>query len=406
MAKRKQRGNGEGSIYEHKRGGRKVGYRGAYTVYTASGPKRRYVSGKDRDEVRRKLTETMANRDKGLVFNDENMTVGEYLDRWLSDSVRGTVRESTFSRDKYLVTNHIKPTLGRLRLKTLNALHLQGLYRERLDSGLSGSTVQKVHHVLHKALAQAVRWDLIPRNPADSVKAPTPTPKEMNPLSASEARKLLEAAQGNKLEALYVVAIHTGMRRGELLGLKWKDVDLGSSTIRVRRTLTRAGTGYALGEPKTKKSRRTLRLTQKAANALRSHRASQAQEKLRAGSLYRDEDLVFAGEGGGFLNPSNLRQRSFAPLLKRPGLAQTTFHDLRHTCASLFFQQNIHPKFVQGLLGHASVAITLDTYSHMLPGMCGEVAEAMGETRELPAVTSLPHHNHTSPSIYPSRWPV
>jgi integrase len=108
----------------------------------------------------------------------------------------------------------------------------------------------------------------------------------MNPLSASEARKLLEAAQGNKLEALYVVAIHTGMRRGKLLGLKWKDVDLGSSTIRVRRTLTRAGTGYALGEPKTKKSRRTLRLTQKAANALRSHRASQAQEKLRAGSLY------------------------------------------------------------------------------------------------------------------------
>jgi hypothetical protein len=151
MAKRKRRGNGEGSIYEHKRDGRKVGYRGAYTVYTASGPKRRYVSGMDRDEVRRKLTEAMANRDKGLVFNDENLIVGEYLDRCLSDSVRGTVRESTYSRDKYLVTNHIKPTHGQLRLKTLNALHLQGLYRERLDSGLSGSTVQKVHHVLHKA---------------------------------------------------------------------------------------------------------------------------------------------------------------------------------------------------------------------------------------------------------------
>ena len=123
MAKRKQRGNGEGSIYEHKRDGKKVGSRGAYTVYTSEGPKRRYVSGKDRDEVRRKLTEAMAYRDKGLVFNDENLTVGEYLDRWLSDSVRGTVRESTYSRDKYLVINHIKPTLGRLRLKTLNALH-------------------------------------------------------------------------------------------------------------------------------------------------------------------------------------------------------------------------------------------------------------------------------------------
>jgi len=379
MAKRKQRGNGEGSIYEHKRDGRKVGYRGAYTVYTASGPKRRYVSGKDRDEVRGKLTEAMANRDKGLVFNDENLIVSEYLDRWLSDSVRGTVRESTYSRDKYLVTNHIKPTLGQLRLKTLNALHLQGLYRERLDSGLSGSTVQKVHHVLHKAFAQAVRWDLIPRNPADSVKAPTPTPKEMNPLSASEARRLLEAAQGDRLEALYVAAIHTGMRRGELLGLKWKDVDLEGTTIRVRRTLTREGTGYALGEPKTKKSRRTVKLTQRTVEALRSHRKRQLEEKLRVGSLYQDQGLVFASEGGGFINPSNLRQRSFIPLLERADLPQITFHDLRHTCASLLFQRNVHPKFVQDLLGHASVAITLDTYSHMLPGMGGEAAAAMSE---------------------------
>jgi integrase len=374
-------GNGEGSIYPHKRNGKKVGYRGAYTVYAASGPKRRYVSGKDRDEVRRKLTEAMANRDKGLVFDDENLSVGEYLDRWLSDSVRGTVRESTFSRDKYLVTKHIKPVLGRLRLKNLNALHLQGLYRERMDSGLSASTVQKAHHVLHKALAQAVRWDLIPRNPADSVKAPTPAPKEMNPLSAREARKLLEAARGDRLEALYVVAVHTGMRRGELLGLRWKDVDLENATVRVRRTLTRVDDGkrLALGEPKTKTSRRTVGLTPRAVESLRSHRARQAQEILRAGTLYRNQDLVFAGEGGGFINPSNLRQRSFAPLLERAGLAKITFHDIRHTCASLLFQQNVHPKFVQELLGHASVAITLDTYSHMLPGMGGEVAHAIGE---------------------------
>ena len=376
-----KKGNGEGSIYPHKRGGKRVGYRGAYTVYTASGPKRRYVSGKDRDEVRRKLTAAMASRDNGLVFEDENLSVGEYLDRWLSDSVRGTVRESTFSRDKYLVTNHIEPILGRLRLKNLNALHLQGLYRERMDSGLSGSTVQKVHHVLHKALAQAVKWDLMPRNPADSVKAPTPNPKEMNPLSACEARKLLEAARGNRLEALYVLAIHTGMRRGELLGLKWKDLDLENATVRVRRTLTRVDGGrrLALGEPKTKKSRRTVRLTQGAVETLKSHRAGQAEERLRAGTLYEDKDLVFASGGGGFVNPSNLRQRSFAPLLERAGLAQITFHDLRHTCASLLFQRNVHPKFVQELLGHASVAITLDTYSHMLPGMGGEAAEAIGE---------------------------
>jgi integrase len=376
MAKR--RGNGEGSITRHKKSGL---YMARYTVETPAGPKRKTIYGKKRENVAEKLADALSDRNKGIVFDDENMTVTEFFDRWLSDAVRGTVRESTYSRDKYLMVNHIKPALGRLKLKNLNALHLQGLYRERLDAGLSGSTVQKIHHVIHKALTQAVRWDLIPRNPADSVKAPTPAPKEMHPLSAGEARKLLDAARGDRLEALYVLAVHTGMRRGELLGLKWEDVDLDGQTVRVRRTLTRIDNGrrLALGEPKTRKSRRTVRLTQKAVEALRSHRKRQLEEKLRVGGLYQDQGLVFAGEAGGFINPSNLRQRSFAPLLKRAGLPQITFHDLRHTCASLLFQKNVHPKFVQELLGHVSVAITLDTYSHMLPGMGGEAAAAMGE---------------------------
>jgi integrase len=293
--------------------------------------------------------------------------------------VRGTVRESIYSRDKYLVTNHIKPALGRLKLKNLNAPHLQGLYRDRLDSGLSGSTVQKIHRVLHKGLRQAVMWNLIPRNPADSVKAPTPTPKEMHPLSAQEARRLLEAARGDRLEALYVLAVHTGMRRGELLGLKWGDVDLENATVRVRRTLTRNGTGHVLREPKTKKSRRTVRITPQAVEALNGHRAKQSEEMLTSGSLYQEQGFVFAGTGGGLINPSNLRQRSFKPLLEHAGLPRITFNDLRHTCASLLFQKNVHPKFVQELLGHASVAITLDTYSHMLPGMGSQAADAMVE---------------------------
>jgi integrase len=374
-------GNGEGSIYPHKKNGKKVGYRGAYVVHTAEGPKRRYVSGKDRDEVRQKLTEAMANRDKGFIYNDKNLNVGDYLDRWLSDAVRGTVRESTYSRDKYLVTNHVKPSIGRLKLKNVNALHLQRLYRDRLDQGLSGSTVQKIHHVLHKALRQAVSWDLIPRNPADAVKAPTPSSKEMQPLDAEQARALLEAARGDRLEALYVLAVHTGMRRGELLGLKWGDVDLNSATVRVRRSLTRTDNGrrLALGDTKNKKSRRTVQLTPRAVEALKRHWARQAEEKLKVGDLYGDQNLVFAGQGGGFINPSNLRQRSFRPLLERAGLPQITFHDLRHTCASLLFQRNVHPKFVQELLGHASVAITLDTYSHLLPGMGSEAADAMGK---------------------------
>jgi integrase len=376
----KKRGNNEGSI-SHRRDGR---WEARYTIHTVEGPKRKVLYGRTRAEVSAKLTKAMADRDGGVVFDAGGTTVGDYLDRWLSDSVRGTVRESTYSRDKYLITNHIKPALGRLKLTNLNALHLQGFYRDRLDSGLSGSTVQKMHHVLHKALAQAVKWNFIPRNPADSVKAPTPTPKEQHPLSASEARKLLETAQGDRLEALYVLAVYTGMRRGELLSLKWPDVDLENATVRVRRTLTRTDNGkrFVLGEPKTKKSRRTVRLTLRAVEALKSHRACQAEEKRKVGSLYQDQGLVFASESGSLINPSNLRQRSFIPLLNRAGLPKITFHDLRHTCASLLFQKNIHPKLAQDLFGHASVAITLDTYSHMLPGMGSEAADAIGEALE------------------------
>ena len=369
-----RRGNGEGSITRHKASGK---WMARYTVETPTGPKRRTIYAGTRKEAAEKLAKALSQRADGIVVDDKNLTVGEYLDRWLSDCVRGTVRESTYSRDKYLVVNHVKPSIGRVKLKNLNGLHLQSLYRERMDSGLSGSTVQKLHHVIHKSLTQAVRWSLIPRNVADDVKAPTPTPKEMHPLSAPEARRLLEAARSDRLEAFYVLAVHTGMRRGELLGLKWEDVDLDDSTVRVRRTLTRKGTGYVLGEPKTKKSRRTVMLTPRAVDALRSRRARQAEEKLRAGSLYGDHGLVFASESGGLINPSNLRQRSFMRLLEAADLPQITFHDLRHTCASLLFQRNVHPKFVQELLGHASVAITLDTYSHMLPGMGGEVALAI-----------------------------
>src|SRR5215212_8040722 len=371
----KKRGNNEGSISRRKDGR----WEARYTIHTVEGPKRKVLYGKTRADVSAKLTKAMADRDDGLVFDAGGSTVGDYLDRWLSDSVRGTVRESTYSRDKYLITNHIKPALGRLKLTNLNALHLQGLYRDRLDPGLSGSTVQKIHHVLHKALAQAVKWHLVPRNPADDVKAPTPTPKEIHPLSAHEARKLLEAARGDRLEALYVLAVHTGMRQGELLGLRWLDVDLENATVRVRRTLTRNGTGHVLGEPKTKKSRRTVRITPQAVEALNCHREKQSEEMLTSGSLYQEQGLVFAGTGGSLINPSNLRQRSFKPLLEHAGLPRITFNDLRHTCASLLFQKNVHPKFVQELLGHASVAITLDTYSHMLPGMGSQAADAMVE---------------------------
>src|SRR5919199_268167 len=253
-----KKANGEGSIYEHKRNGKKVGYRGAYTVYTAEGPKRRYVTGKTREEVRQKLTKAMADRDGGLIFDAGSLTVGEYLDRWLKDSVKGTVRQSTYEVYGHMIRPHIVPGLGRVKLKSLNPAHVRWFYREKLDAGLAPATVHKMHVVLHKALDQAIADGLIPRNVTDALKIPRIDREEINPLTAEEANRLLEAASGDRLESLYMLAIHTGLRQGELLALKWEDVDLERGMLRVRRTLTRAGGKVSLGEPKTKKSRRSV----------------------------------------------------------------------------------------------------------------------------------------------------
>jgi len=210
-----------------------------YLVYLPDGPKYRYIYAKTRKAAADKLTKAMADRNSGLVCDDENLTLVTFLDTWLSDCVKDTIRASTYERYAGIVKLHFSPALGRLRLKALTSAHVQGFYRGRLDSGLSPATVQKVHVVLHKALSQAVKWSLVPRNVTEAVSASRPAPKEMRPLSAEEAKKLLEAAGYDHLEALRVLAVHTGMRQGELLALKWSDIDLEAAKVGVRRTLTR-----------------------------------------------------------------------------------------------------------------------------------------------------------------------
>jgi integrase len=373
-------GNGEGSIYPHKRNGKKVGYRGAYVVYTAAGPKRRYVSGKTREETRKKLAKAMADRDGGMVFDAGTLTVGEHVTQWLRGSAKDAVRVSTFERYEQITRLHIIPVLGRLKLKALTPAHVRSLYRDRLDSRLAPATIHKMHTCLHKALALAVADGLIPRNAADSLKLPRIDREEIAPLTAQEANRLIGAAAEDRLEALYVLAIHTGVRQGELLALKWEDLDLEAGTLRVRRTLTRTKGSYSVGEPKTKKSRRTVRLTTGAVTALRRHLERQLGEIDRLGSLYRPGGLVFANETGGIINPSNLRNRSFTRHLQRAGLpADTRFHDLRHTCATLLLSRNVNPKVVSEMLGHANISITLDTYSHVLPDMQDKAAKALEE---------------------------
>ena len=368
----RKRGNGEGSFYRRK-DGRWVGQ---YLVYTDKGPKYKYIYGKTRQGVAEKLTKAMADRDGGLVFDAGAITLSEYLGRWLDDSVRDTVRQRTFERYESIVRVHLVPALGHIKLKSLTPVHVRGLYRRKLDSRLAPRTVQYMHTTLHKALKQAVNDGLIPRNVTEAVKAPRPTKKEVQTLSPSEAQTFLEAIQGDRLEALYILALTSGMREGELLGLRWEDVNLPAGTLSVRRTLSITRQGYIFEPPKNRKGR-NIKLTAPAVGALKGHRAAQNEERLKLGSLWEDHGLVFPNQTGKPVHPWIL-MTSFKKILKKAGLSESIrLHDLRHTTATLLLGKGTHPKIVQELLGHTTISITLDTYSHVLPTMQDEAVANM-----------------------------
>ena len=370
-----KRGNGEGSIYEHNRNGKKVGYRGSYTIYTITGPKRRYISGKTREEVRQKLARAIADRDGGLVFDVDRQTVGEYLERWFETSVRGSVRESTYESYRRQVSRYVVPAIGGVKLKSLSAIHVQGMYRSMLDRGLSARTVQYTHAVLHRVLKQAMRWGLVPRNVCEDVDRPQLKRDEIQPLDREQTRRLLQAAKDERLYALYVVAVTAGLRPGEMLALRWSDVDLEAGTLRINRALSDS----EFAAPKTPRSRRKIELSNTARVALRVHRKRQLEERMQKAGLWENGGLVFPSTVGTPLSHRNV-VRSFKALLKRAGLpADIRLYDLRHTCATLLLNGNVHPKYVQELLGHASISQTLDTYSHVLKGMDGGISGAMDE---------------------------
>jgi integrase len=282
---------------------------------------------------------------------------------------------------------HVCPALGRTKLKYLAPAQVQALYRRKLDEGLAPKSVKYIHTTLHRALKQAVRWGLVPRNVAAAVDPPRARPPEVAPLSPAEARTLLEAARGDRLEALYVLAVTTGMRQGELLGLGWADADLEADVVRVRRTLTLARGGPRLAEPKTRGSRRQVRLTAGAVEALGRHRERQGAERAAAGDNWNDNGLVFTTTIGTPIRRVKLHRESWKPLLRRAGVRDVRFHDLRHTCATLLLTKGVHPKIVSEMLGHSSVAITLDIYSHVIPGLQEAAVGAMeGVLRDDPGV--------------------
>ncbi len=349
MSNKRRRSKGSGSVYTRK-DGRVVGQ------YEVNG-KFRYVYGKDEADVADRVAEAIKNRDAGI--DSENMTVGGYLDRWLV-AIRDTIRTGSWKQYEMLVRLHIKPSLGSMRLEKLNALQVQSFYRERLDAGVSARRVQYVHVTIRKALKDAVRWRLLPFNVADAVTPPRPTKPEITPLTAEQVKMLLAAASGDRLEALYVLAVTTGMRIGEMFGLKWSDVNLDAGTLQVRRTVAPDGTA---NPPKTASSRRTVRLSGLAIRGLSKHP--------------RSAEWVFASAAGTPIGVCNFHKNSWRPLLQRAGLPHARVHDLRHTAATLMLSRGIPVKVVSEMLGHADVSTTLSIYAHVLPDMQDSAANEM-----------------------------
>jgi integrase len=295
MARR--RGNGEGSITRHKKSGL---YMARYTAQTSTGPKRMTIYGKKREDVAEKLAKALSDRANGLNFGDENVSVGEFITRWLEDSAKGNLAPRTYHNYRLQLRRHIVPALGKIKLKGLSPAHVQGLYAAKLRAGMKPSSVRYIHAVLHRSLEQAVRWNMLPRNPAASVDPPKVRHEEIIPLDANQARIFLEAAKGDRFEALYVLSLTVGLRMGEALGLRWSDIDLGAGTLRVNRQLQRIrdGGGLVFSEPKSA-SRRTVDLPQRAVEALRNHRKRQIEEKMKA-IVYEDS--------GSFSTPPSARR--------------------------------------------------------------------------------------------------
>jgi integrase len=364
MAKR--RSNSEGTIYKRKNG--------RWCAQVSVNGRRLTKYGKTQGECRDWLRKTLAQADSGIAV-EAAQTLGEFLPMWL-EAVKPSIRARTYTCYEINIRHHITPELGHIKLSNLRPDHIQRYYAAKLDAGAGTSTVRMSHAVLHRALAHGVKWGLLVRNVCDLVDKPKANTPEMSVWDADQVKEFLRAIQGHRWEALFYLAVTTGMRQGELLGLLWTDVDWDAGKLQVQRQAHRG----KLTELKTSSSRRLVALGEMALQKLRERREHQARE--REWGSWTDHNLIFTSRTGRTISSGVLR-RFFNELIDRTGLPVIRFHDLRHTAATLMLQQGIHPKVVQERLGHSSITMTLDTYSHVLPSLQEDVADRMDQILSL-----------------------
>lgn len=375
--------------------------------------RRKTIFGRTQEECRQKLIKALAEIQQGTFVYDDSTKLSDWLDTWLEEYKKGKIRPTTYANYESIIRVHIKAKLGQAKLKDLTPDMLQKFYNGKLKEGLSVRNVKYIHTVLHQSLKRAVKSGLVIRNAAEATELPSYDPGEARVLSIEEQNKFINILEIDRLGIAFLLDLYTGLRRGELLGLTWKDIDFNKGILKVRQSLLRVNkdgidrdnilamfdeskdtkTVLVLQKPKTKKGTRIIPLGDTIIKRLRQHKAKQNEEKLKAGGLvedgglYSDYGLVFCTSLGGPIEPRNFG-RTFYNLIEKAGLEDVNLHALRHTFATRLLESGEHPKVVQELLGHSSITMTLDIYSHVMPDIKEKAIKKLDsiyEQKETPA---------------------
>ncbi|HZS03471.1 MAG TPA: tyrosine-type recombinase/integrase [Blastocatellia bacterium] len=328
------------------------------------------------------LTAALRRLDLGELIEPSEKLLADYLTEWLETAAKPRVSERSLETYSYVINEYVIPDLGKKKIATLKAIDLQKFYGRLRDRGLSSKTIHYIHTLLKDALRQAVRWQMIRQNPGDLIDAPRIEQREMQAMSSDEGRQFLQAANEDSYGLALIVALTTGARPGEYTALRWSDVHWQAGKVTIQRGIVWRrkkldGVRWYFKEVKTTQSRRSIPLPPAVMKSLADHRRRQAEERLKAGSLWKNYDLIFTKDDGNPLDPKSMRDH-FKATLKRAGLSETIrLYDLRHSCATILFAEGENPKVVSERLGHASIKQTLSTYTHVLPGMQEKATERL-----------------------------
>lgn len=356
----RRRASGEGSVYFIEKKGL---WAGQVTLPDGS---RKFKYSKRQGAVKEWLLETRSDLQKGVLPQNDKVTLGEFMNTYMETVGKDTLRPSTQQMHWSYFRNHINPSLGKIKLKDLGPHHLQAFYRAKVDSGLSKRTVQIIHSNIRRVLNQAVSWGIVQKNVCQQVKAPRPGKTAFTFFTKEQLNQFLESVRGHRYYLIYVLLVYGGFREGEALGIHVEDCDMVNRAINVRHQVITLKGGLVISEPKTESSKRAVTLPAVAYNALKKHLEQ----------LDRKQGLIFTTSTGRPISPRNLI-RHFKLALKAAGLPDIRIHDLRHSHASLLLASGVNPKVVQERLGHASITLTLQTYSHVIPSLQEEVARKL-----------------------------